>query len=156
MRALFRSVLSCFSTRCARSAAFSLQAVARRLAAARERPVPALALGLGEFAYGDHLTALAGGGVIVPDYREGLHLFTAEGEHRGLRFAARFDCPTAVALDDEGVSWVILHDDCALARVHVDWATMEISTESPSYGTRTLLVGGPWMSHFWRCGVGCV
>ena len=28
--------------------------------------------------------------------------------------------PTAVALDDEGVSWVVLHDEDALVRVHVD------------------------------------
>ena len=82
-------------------------------------------LGIGEFRYGDHLTALAGGGVIVPDYRENcLHVFTEEGEHRGL-VNSEFDCPTAVALDDKGVSWVILHDDCALSRRPINYETMQ-------------------------------
>ena len=38
----------------------------RRRAKGLYRP---LCLGLSSFAYGDHLTALAGGGVIVPDYQ---------------------------------------------------------------------------------------
>jgi len=93
----------------------------RRRAKGMYKPVR---LGLGSFDFGDHITALAGGGVIVPDYAEsGLHLYTAEGEHRGL-IDAHFDCPTAVALDDHGVSWVILHDDCALSRRPIDYKTL--------------------------------
>ena len=43
----------------------------------------AVRFGVGDFAYGDHLTALAGGGVIVPVYARGvLHVFNAEGELR--------------------------------------------------------------------------
>ena len=93
----------------------------RRRAKGMYKPVR---LGLGSFDFGDHITALAGGGVIVPDYSEGcLHLYTAEGEHRGL-IDAHFDCPTAVALDDHGVSWVILHDECALSRRPIDYKTL--------------------------------
>ena len=96
-------------------------------------------LGVGTFAYGDHLTALAGGGVIVPDYEEGvLDLYTAEGEHRG-HADARFKYATAVALDDQGMSWVVLHDDCAVVRQPVDYEMLrplgppspEISFEWP-------------------------
>ena len=72
-------------------------------------------LGLGEFEYGDHITAHISG-VIVPSYNEeGFQVFTADGSDRGF-IQAVLNTPTAVALDDEGVSWVVLHDDCALVR----------------------------------------
>ena len=80
-------VLACIFTRLAlRDGCVSAAAVCkqwrgawRRRAKGLYRPVR---LGVASFAYGDHLTALAGGGVIVPDYEEGvLHLHTAEGEH---------------------------------------------------------------------------
>ncbi len=81
-------------------------------------------LGVGSFAYGDHLTALAGGGVIVPDYEEGgIHGYTAEGELR--RHAdARFSYTTAVTLDDDGVLWVVLHDNSEIVHQLVDYDTL--------------------------------
>ena len=92
----------------------------RRRAKGLYRPVRLV----GDFAYGDHLTALAGGGVIVPDYKEGvLHLHTAEGELRGAA-DSRFKFATAVALDDDGVSWVVLHDDAAIVHQLVDYDTL--------------------------------
>jgi len=95
----------------------------RRRAKGLYRPVR---LGFSSFAYGDHLTALAGGGVIVPDYEGGvLHLFTAEGELRGAVDSPRFKYATAVALDDDGVSWLVLHDHFVLARRLVDYEAME-------------------------------
>ena len=100
----------------------------RRRAKGLYRPVR---LGFSSFAYGDHLTALAGGGVIVPDYEGGvLHLFTAEGELRGAVDSPRFKYATAVALDDEGVSWVVLHDHFALARRRVNYATLEYHSQA--------------------------
>ena len=92
----------------------------RRRAKGLYRPVRLV----GDFAYGDHLTALAGGGVIVPDYKEGvLHLHTAEGELRGAA-DSRFKFATAVALDDDGVSWVVLHDDAKIVHQLVDYDTL--------------------------------
>jgi hypothetical protein len=100
----------------------------RRRAKGLYRP---LLLGVSSFAYGDHLTALPGGGVIVPDYEGGvLHLFTAEGELRGAVDSSLFKYATAVALDDEGVSWVVLHDHFALARRRVDYATLEYHSQA--------------------------
>ena len=82
-------------------------------------------LGVGEFDYGDHITAMPGGGVVVPDYNgNGFELFTAQGLHRGSPIG-HFSTPTAVALDDEGVSWVVLHDACALVHRLVDYDAME-------------------------------
>ena len=95
----------------------------RRRAKGLYRP---LRLGVGSFHYGDHLTALAGGGVIVPDYQLGvIHGYTAEGELRGAAESRLLKYASAVALDDEGVSWVVLHDHFALARRRIDYEAME-------------------------------
>ena len=81
-------------------------------------------LGLGSFDYGDHLTAHISG-IIVPSYNEeGFQVFNADGSDRGF-IQAGFNTPTAVALDDEGVSWVVLHDACALVHRLVDYDAME-------------------------------
>ncbi len=100
----------------------------RRRAKGLYRPVR---LGLGPFEFGDHLTPLAAGGVIVPDYNEGcLQLYTAEGEHRWS--VGDWNCPTAVALDDEGVSWVVNHDNREVGRHPVNYETMQLRAPSLS------------------------
>ena len=122
-------VLTCVFSRLAlRDGCVSVASVCKQWRGAWRRRAKGLykpvRLGVGSFAYGDHLTALAGGGVIVPDYKEGvLHLHTAEGEPRG-HADARFKFATAVALDDDGVSWVVLHDDAAIVHQLVDYDTL--------------------------------
>ena len=89
-------------------------------------------LGIGEFDYGDHITALAdGSGVVVPDFNgHCLHLYSSEGERLyssegGVASQWALNTPVAVAVDGEGVAWVVEHDDCQLRKARIDWETME-------------------------------
>ena len=94
----------------------------RRHAKGLYRPVR---VGFGDFKQGDHLTALANGGVVVPDCEEGiLHLYSSEGER--LRSGVTdFDAPVAVALDHEGDAWIAEQQTCRLGSARIDWETME-------------------------------
>ena len=89
-------------------------------------------LGTGEFDYSDHITALAdGSGVVVPDFNgHCLHLYSSEGERLyssegGVASQWALNTPVAVAVDGEGVAWVVEHDDCQLRKARIDWETME-------------------------------
>ena len=102
----------------------------RRHAKGLYRPVR---VGFGDFKQGDHLTALANGGVVVPDCEEGiLHLYSSEGER--LRSGVTdFDAPLAVALDHEGDAWIAEQQTSRLGSARIDWETME-AHEAGSYG----------------------
>ena len=123
-------VLACVFSRLAlRDGCVSAAAVCKQWRGAWRRRAKGLyrpfRLGLGEFDYGDHLTAHISG-VIVPSYNEeGFQVFNADGSDRGF-IQAVLNTPTAVALDDEGVSWVVLHDDCALVRRPIEYATLKL------------------------------
>ncbi len=123
-------VLACvFSRLSLRDGCVSVASVCKQWRDAWRRLVKGLyrpfRLGLGRFDYGDHLTAHTSG-IIVPSYNEeGFQVFNADGSDRGF-IQAGFNTPTAVALDDEGVSWVVLHDDCALVHRPIEYATLEL------------------------------
>ena len=77
----------------------------------------------------------AGGGVVISD-TEGhcLYLYSSDGVQVQQFRCDAFDGPTnAVTLDGDGAMWLSHDEDQKVSRVHVDWATMEVSTESPSY-----------------------
>jgi len=117
---------SVFARLALRDGCVSVASVCKQWRGAWRRSVKGLyrpvRVGVGSFEYGDHIAAGPDGGVIVPDYTEGcLHVYTAEGERRG---AVNFSFPIAVALDDEGVSWVVIHDGYTLAHRLVDYETM--------------------------------
>ena len=75
----------------------------------------------------------AGGGVVISNCEGGdcLYLYSSDGAQLGILDADAFDSPNAVTLDGDGAMWLSHDEDKKVSRVHVDWATMEIST--PSY-----------------------
>ena len=74
----------------------------------------------------------AGGGVVISDFAgDCLYLYSSDGVQLGVLHAV--DNPNAVTLDSNGTLWLSQDEDKKVSRVHVDWATMEVYTESPSY-----------------------
>jgi hypothetical protein len=84
---------------------------------------------IGAFEYAVHVTALPGGGAIVPDYGHfRLEAFSRDGDAQAI-YCERFDTPGAIALLGDGTAWVLARDGNALCRVR--WQD-EIGAEPPS------------------------
>ena len=97
------------------------------------RPVN-LRVGGGQNRFPGGMKALdAGGGVVISNCEGGdcLYLYSSDGVQLGILDADAFDSPNAVTLDGDGTMWLSYDEDKKVSHVHVDWATMEIST--PSY-----------------------
>ena len=84
---------------------------------------------IGAFEYAVHVTALPGGGAIVPDYGHfQLEAFSRDGDAQAI-YCERFDTPGAIALLGDGTAWVLARDGNAVCRVR--WQD-EIGSEPPS------------------------
>ena len=95
------------------------------------RPVNLRVGGLNRFV-GSMKALDAGGGVVISDFAgDCLYLYSSDGVQLGVLHAV--DNPNAVTLDSNGTLWLSQDEDKKVSRVHVDWATMEVYTESPSY-----------------------
>lgn len=97
------------------------------------RPVN-LRVGGGQNRFPGGMKALdAGGGVVISDTEEHcLYLYSSDGVQVQQFRCDAFDGPNAVTLDGDGALWLSHDEDQKVSRVHVDWATMELS-ELPSY-----------------------
>ena len=65
---------------------------------------------IGDFRHANHVTALAHGGAIVPDYgRFKLKAFSRDGDQQAI-YCEKFETPGAMALLGDGTAWMLTQD----------------------------------------------
>ena len=76
-----------------------------------------LRTGIGVFRYASHVTALANGGAIVPDYGHfRLEALSSDGDRQAI-YCANMETPGAMALLGDGTAWVLSRDYGVISRV---------------------------------------
>ena len=84
---------------------------------------------IGNFRYGDHISATPGGGIIVPDYNGNcLHRYSRMGGLVGSGCEGVGRTPIAMALLDDGTAWVGFSS--GTIRVF-DLAALDLETKAP-------------------------
>ena len=98
-----------------------------------------LRAGIGEFQYAKQVSALPGGGAIVPDYGHfRLEAFSPDGDSQGI-YCENFETPGAMALLGDGTAWMLARDRARVCRVR--WQD-EIGAEPPQFRWPHLNQGG--------------
>ena len=98
-----------------------------------------LRAGIGEFQYAKQVSALPGGGAIVPDYGHfRLEAFSPDGDSQGI-YCENFETPGAIALLGDGTAWMLARDRARVCRVR--WQD-EIGAEPPQFRWPHLNQGG--------------
>jgi hypothetical protein len=76
--------------------------------------------GIGSFGFPRHATPRPAGGVLVPDYENGvLQQFSSQGQHEADLCERAIHTPSALALMGDGTAWVIASDEDMLVRVNL-------------------------------------
>ena len=76
-----------------------------------------LRTGIGVFRYASHVTALANGGAIVPDYGHfRLEALSPDGDSQAI-YCERFETPGAMAHLGDGTAWILAKDNEAVCLV---------------------------------------
>ena len=76
-----------------------------------------LRTGIGVFRYASHVTALANGGAIVPDYGHfRLEALSPDGDRQAI-YCANIETPGAMALLGDGTAWVLSRDYGVISRL---------------------------------------
>ena len=98
-----------------------------------------LRAGIGEFQYAKQVSALPGGGAIVPDYGHfRLEAFSPDGDSQGI-YCENFETPGAIALLGDGTAWMLARDRARVCRVR--WQD-EIGAEPAQFRWPHLNQGG--------------